>query len=380
VTLRSLTAWASALAAMAAFFGFAAASPADTLSASQTAQVNAIVKSAMAKQHLVGAEIAIGRNGTLLFTQGYGLRDRATGLPVTANTIFPIGSITKQFTATCVMQLVQQGKTNLDAKVARYLPEVPHASQITVRELLDQTSGLQDYLDNKPLLRSIEAGTARTPHAPQQLLALIDGMPLLFTPGTKFMYSNTNYLVLGMLVAKLSGEPYERYLRQSVLLPHGLEGMQYLAWSIPSGSDVTRGYTFAKGVNSLVPRYEMSWGGAAGALASTAAELVRWDGLFFGDKVITARSVSIATTPPAGIPVLRNKDPRNNFASGYAFGWMNGSDEGRAILWHNGGIIGARTMNLVFPRDGLEVIVLTNATQGEPESIALKIARMLYAQ
>ena len=146
------------MSALAFTLGLPVAAFADALSPAQIAKVDAIVKAGMAKQHLVGVEVAVGRNGTTLFAKGYGLRDKAKNLPVTASTVFPIGSISKQFTAACVMLLEQQGKVQLDAKVATYLPGVPHASEITVRELLNQTSGLHDYLENKALITALFGG------------------------------------------------------------------------------------------------------------------------------------------------------------------------------------------------------------------------------
>lgn len=352
---------------------------AGALSAGQVAKIDAIVSAAMAKQHLVGVEVAVGRNGATLFAKGYGLRDKAKNLPVTATTVFPTGSIGKQFTAACVMLLVQQGKVNLDSKVAQYLPNVPHASEITVRELLNQTSGLHDYLENKALVTALFAGTWTTHHPSSYYVGLINGDPLAFKPGTKWQYSNTNYEILGMLVAKVSGEPYEKFVTDNIFKAQGLDSMQYLAWSIPLGDDVTRGYTYAKGVNSELPRYDMSWGGSAGALASTASDLVKWDGAFFGGKVISPANVTVATTPPQGISMgMHSGNTQSQIASGYGFGWVIGKDEGRKIIWHNGGIVGARTMNATFPADGLEIVVLTNATTADPEVVALKIARLLY--
>src|SRR5579884_3449870 len=183
----------------ALFFAGACAAIGDPLTAQQTKQIDRIAALALAKQHLSGMEIGVGRNGKVLYAQGYGLRDRARRLPVTAQTIFPIGSITKQFTAACVMLLVSRGKVDLDARVSRYLPSAPHGREITVRELLDQTSGLADYLENKPLLGAIMNGTVVS-RPISSFIALVDGKPLHFKPGTKYEYSNTNYALLGMLV------------------------------------------------------------------------------------------------------------------------------------------------------------------------------------
>ncbi|HTZ54771.1 MAG TPA: serine hydrolase domain-containing protein [Candidatus Acidoferrum sp.] len=367
------------LGALVLGLGLPSAALADALSSGQVTKIDAIVGAAMAKQHLVGVEVAVGRNGGTLFVKGYGLRDKAKGLPVTANTVFPTGSIGKQFTAACVMLLVQQGKVNLDSKVARYLPAVPHASEITVRELLNQTSGLHDYLENKALVAALFGGTWMTHHPSSYYVGLTKGDPLAFKPGTKWQYSNTNYEILGMLVAKVSGESYEQFVTDNIFKAQGLDSMQYLTWSIPVGDDVTRGYTYAKGANTQLPRYDMSWGGSAGALASNASDLVKWDGAFFGGKVISATNVTVATTPPHGITMgMHSGNTQSQIASGYGFGWVIGKDEGRTIIWHNGGIVGARTMNATFPADGLEIVVLTNATTADPEIIALKIARLLY--
>jgi D-alanyl-D-alanine carboxypeptidase len=359
--------------------GLPVAAMADALSPAQLAKIDAIVKAGMAKQHLVGVAVAVGRNGTTLFAKGYGLRDKANNLPVTAHTVFPTGSIGKQFTAACVMLLVQQGKVNLDNKVAKYLPNAPHGSQITVRQLLNQTSGLHDYLENKPLIAALFGGTWMTHRPPSYYIGLMANDPLAFKPGTKWQYSNTNYELLGMLVAKVSGESYEDFLTQNIFKAQNLDSMQYLTWSIPAGDDVTRGYNFAKGKFILIPRYDMSWGGSAGALASNAPDLVKWDGAFFGGKVITPANVIVATTPPHGITMgLPAGNTQSQIAEGYGFGWVIGRDEGRKIIWHNGGIVGGRTMNAVFPADGLEVVILTNATTADPEILALKIARLLY--
>jgi D-alanyl-D-alanine carboxypeptidase len=375
---RRLRCWGMAAAfAFFALAGMPCRACAGPLSSVATKQIDAIVREAMAKEHLIGVEVGIGRRGTLLFSRGYGLRDRAGRKPVTAGTVFPIGSITKQFTAAAVMQLEQSGSLSLDARIARYLPTAPHASSVSVRELLDQTSGLPDYLDNKPLLTTILNGTV-TPQSVARYVALVDAEPLAFAPGTKWAYSNTNYALLGMLVASVSGTSYETYLTQHILEPQGLDRSQILHYSVPRGANVTRGYTYSNGVNALVPDYSMAWANAAGYLASTAGDLVRWDGAFFGGSVISRASLRIATTPPAGIPVRVDKDKANNIAIGYAFGWMLGSDEGRELIWHNGGLIGARAMNLVFPDDGLEIVVLTNATTADPEGIALRISRLLY--
>jgi D-alanyl-D-alanine carboxypeptidase len=372
-----------AVVAFIALLACLAASPlpsrASALSRGQIARIDAIVRAAMAKQHLAGVEVGVGRNGRVLFSRGYGLRDRRHDLPVTANTVFPIGSITKSFTATAVMLLVQQGNVALDAAIGRYLPTVPHARRVTVRELLDQTSGLPDYLDNVALFRSILNSTVR-PRPIARYVAMVDGKPLHFKPGSKWEYSNTNYAILGMLVRKITGESYPAFFQQRIFGPFGLTSTQVVSATPPRGNDVADGYTFTKSGFVAIAPQSMSWGNSAGAIATDARDLITFDGAFFAGKIVSPASVRTMLTPPPNRPLSKTKTPLGDLAGGYGFGWVRGSDEGRRVEWHNGGIIGGRTMNAVWPRDGLEIVVLTNVTTAEPESIALQISRVLLSR
>ena len=359
------------------FFAAYVGAAANPLSRAQIKQIDDIAARTLVTQHISGMEIGVARNGNMLYAHGYGLRDRARRLPVTPQTVFPVGSITKQFTSTAVMQLVERGKIDLDAHVSRYLPAAPHGSEITVRELLNQTSGLPDYLENKPLLTAIMAGTDG-PHQIQSLVALVNGKPLHFKPGSKYEYSNTNYALAGMLVSRVSGMPYREFLQREIFTPQHLTSTQYLSTTVPSGPDVARGYNYVKGRFVLIPRFSMDWGNAAGAIASIAGDLIRWDHAYFSGAIIPLPAVRIATTPPAHIAMVPSKSRSNNLGIGYAFGWVQARAEGRQMVWHNGGLPGARAMNATFPRDGLEVVVLTNVTTASPEETALKIARVIY--
>jgi D-alanyl-D-alanine carboxypeptidase len=367
------TRWLLTLAACA--FGAAAAPAAactGTLPAQRVTAIGAIAQRALAEQHVAGMSIGVGRNGHVLFACGYGLRDREHRLPADAATVYPVGSITKQFTAAVVMQLAAAGKIDIDARLATYLPRAPHARELTVRELLDQTSGLPDYVETLPVkdLTSPLWGLR-----PAQYAARIAERPLLFVPGSKFRYSNTNYMLLGMLIATVSGRPYDQALRAAILDPQALLATEYLRRLTPPGTDVAHGYGYgyAKQGFVTVPDMPMAWGNAAGALASNVADLIRWDGAFFGGKVVDTAAVRTMTTAPKlAAPV--SKEP---LLRGYAFGWVIGTGNGRRIVWHNGGVIGGRAMNATFPATGLEVIVMMNVTAASPEKVALAVARAL---
>lgn len=125
----------------------------------------------------------------------------------------------------------------------------------------------------------------------------------------------------------------------------------------------------------------MTWANAAGALASTVGDLIRWDAQFFTGKVVSRQTVTVAITPPGDRPMVAAKyakDPNNNLAQGYGFGWVTGHVDGREVIWHNGGLPGARSMNANFSRDGLEIVALTNASNAQPEAIAMRVARAIY--
>jgi CubicO group peptidase (beta-lactamase class C family) len=366
---------ALALAIVLGLAGCAVPAAAAPLSPAQQDAIDAIARTQLGAQHVSGLTIAVGRNGKVLFARGYGLRDRAGHLAADANTVYDIGSITKQFTAAAVWLLAQRKQVDVDAPLSRYLPNVPHSRRITVLELLDQISGYREYLEDDALLESIENSTVKH-HSMAYYAELGAHMPLEFPPGSKWGYSNTNYALLGLLIERVGGTSYWDFLRDDVLQSR-LPSTTYLATSLPPGNDSSQGYSYAKGSYALVKPYDMSWGNAAGALASSASDLIAWDGLYFGSGIINDATRRAALAAPHNRPMVASKDVRNNIAQTYASGWVHGHSEGRKLLWHNGGVIGYRAMNLVYP-DGLEVVVLTNATTADPEDIALEIARMLY--
>lgn len=363
----------SAVAALAMLAAHASAVP---LSFAQQTQIDAVARRQLAAEHISGLTIGVGRKGKLLFARGYGVRDRARHLTADAGTCYAIGSITKEFTAAAVWLLARRHRVDVHAGLSRYVPEIRHSNQVAVLELLDQISGYADYLEDKELLQSIENSTVRH-HSIDYYVNLGTDMPLAFPPGSKWAYSNTNYATLGLLIQRVTGESYRQFLAHDVLQSH-LPHTTYLATSLPACDDSSQGYTYDKGAFALVKPYDMSWANAAGALASTVGDLVTWDGLFFGGRILDQPTLRLALTPPKNRPMIVSKDTRNNIAQTYASGWVHGQDEGRRIIWHNGGLFGYRAMNLVFPDDGLEIIVLTNATAAQPESIALRISRLLY--
>jgi D-alanyl-D-alanine carboxypeptidase len=332
------------------------------LSAAQRAPIEDAVAKAMAASGTRGVSVTVARDGEVAYANGFGVRDVQGPLPVTAATIFPIGSITKQFTAAAIMLLVRERKIDLDAKAVEYVPLAPHASAYTVRQLLQQTTGLATYTAVPGYLTNVAESRTITPEG---LLALIARAPLAFTPGSRHEYSNTNYIVLGTIVEALARIPYGRFVHERIAKPLGLTHLTY--GPPPAGAEVTRGYEPQTGATAVTPWTPQSTY-AAGGLYAAPGDLVRWDEAFFGARLLDANAVRTLTTPPQ-LPGGAHTD--------YAMGWIRETLDGHPLIWHNGGVIGANTRNAYFPEQKIAVVVFGNSIGFEETRIVREAFRAL---
>jgi CubicO group peptidase (beta-lactamase class C family) len=369
VRRRFLQTGAAALGAAAVPAGALAAQPVTLapaqpvmLSAAQRAPIEDAVTRAMAASGARGVSVTVARAGEIVYANGFGLRDVGANLAVEPETIFPIGSITKQFTAAAIMLLVRDRRIDLDAKAADYAPLAPHGTQYTVRQLLQQTTGLADVL----ALPSFHVGVAMsTTIKPDGLIALVAGSPLAFAPGTRYAYSNTNYIVLGMIVEAVSGVPYGRFIHERIATPLGLAHLTY--GPPPAGANVARGYEAQTGTTAVTPWTPQATY-AAGALYAAPADLVRWDEAFFGGRLLDAKAVATLTTPPQ-LP--------GGAHTNYAMGWLRDVLDGHPMIWHNGGVIGANTRNAYFPDERISVVVFGNTVGFDETRIVREAFRAL---
>ena len=313
------------------------------LAAAQRAPIEVAVAKAMAASGTRGASVTVARAGEFVYAHGFGVRDAGTSAPVEAETIFPIGSITKQFTAAAILLLARDRKLDLEAKAADYVALAPHGTRYTVRHLLQQTTGLADYTAVPAFLSTVATSPTITPEG---MLALIAHLPLAFAPGTRFEYSNSNYVVLGMIVEAVARLPYGRFVHERIAQPLGLAHLTF--GPPPGGAGVTRGYEPQSGGTAVTPWTPQATY-AAGGLYAAPADLVRWDEAFFAGRLLDARSVTLLTTPPAlAVPTE------------YAMGWLRGTLDGHPMIWHNGGVIGASARNAYFPDHRIAVVVFAN--------------------
>jgi CubicO group peptidase (beta-lactamase class C family) len=330
--------------------------------AALVARIDSLARDYMTLKKAPAVSIAVLRGKDTLVMKGYGLANREANRAATASTIYRIGSLTKQFTAAGIMREVEQGKLSLADPVAKYLPDVPtHGRRITVRQLLTHTSGIHNYTE------SPEWAKHRTEDmTPRQIVAFVDKDTLDFAPGTKYSYSNTGYVLLGMVLEKVTGRPYAAYLEREFFKPLGLSQTSYCPQR-PTDPQFASGYAASTGTVKPAEPLSMTLPFSAGALCSTVRDLVKWHRALLDGRVVGARSYSLMTTADT----LNNGSPID-----YGFGLVPGQLGGKRTIGHSGSINGFTTYGLYMPDESLNVVVLTNS-DGRPGRLAQNIARVV---
>ncbi len=323
-------------------------------------KIDAFVLDQIASQHLAGVSVAVVKDNKLVFAKGYGKANLEVNTPATKETMYEIGSITKQFTATGVMMLVEEGKIGLDDPVSKYYKFAPDTwAKVTIRHLLNQTSGIKDYTEIDDFVKM-----AREQHSADELMHSITAVPLNFQPGEKWVYCNTNYYLLGLIVESITGKPLEEFLHGRIFGP---VGMNVTCTTDPKAIIPNRasGYgwnsTKFRNYDALNP----TAAGGAGFIESNVLDMANWAVALESGKLLKPESYKQIWT--AG----KLNDGKSH---PYGFGWVIDTYRGRKHIWHNGGTAAHRSMISRFPEDRLTVIVLCNTENGQPEPIAKQIA------
>jgi CubicO group peptidase (beta-lactamase class C family) len=319
--------------------------------------VDDAVRAEMQKRHIPGLSLAVVKDGKVIKATGYGFANVEHDVPATADTIYQSGSVGKQFTAAAVMLLVEDGKLRLDDRISQYFDGTPERwKEITVRHLLTHTSGIKNYGP-----RDLDF---RRDYTDDELVKIAASLPPDFAPGEKWSYSNTGYVLLGILIRQVSGTFYGDLLRERVFAPLGMTTARVI-----SEADViphrAAGYRLVKGVLKNQEWVSPSLNTTAdGSLYLTVRDLVQWDAALAG-KLLRPESLRQIWTP-----VTLN----NGKSHPYGFGWFLNEVHGHKLIEHGGAWQGFTSHIARYVDDRLTVIVLTNLAGGNPTAIAHTVA------
>ena len=316
-------------------------------------QVDEFIKKEMARQRIPGLSLAVIKDGKTVKSAGYGLADRQRQTPATPATVYKIGSVSKQFVATGIMLLVQEGRLGLDDPISKYLEGTPSAwSPITIRHLLTHTSGI---------VREAPAFDWNKAQSDADVVQSAYALPLRFKPGDKWEYSNTPYFALAEVIHKVSGQPWENYLTEKVFSPLGMN------------------FTRATNTNTRLPNRAAGYRDndrlldapdwqalrPSGAFFSTVQDLARWDAALDSNRILSESSRRLMWT----------RVSLNDGSSGpYGLGWYVDELDGHRRVHHGGGIPGFSADFSRFPDAGVTVIVLVNLDDNNIEAIADGVA------
>jgi CubicO group peptidase (beta-lactamase class C family) len=314
---------------------------------------------AYAAQNSYNGTILVTEKGNILLHKGYGYKDAAAGKLNDENTIYQLGSVTKQFTAAVILKLAAQKKLKLTDKLSMYYPGYPKGDSITIHHLLSHTSGIVNYTNNEAFMSK----EVLQPATEERMLSLFKNEPLEFSPGTKWGYSNSGYMLLGYIIKKVTKQPYEKVVRQMLLSPLKMtnSGFDYVGLK---NSNKAKGYFVVDGAKSTESTYvDSSVSYAAGAMYSTTADMLKWHNGLMQNKILSRQWLEKAFTP------VKNK---------YGYGWAIDSADGKRITTHNGGIFGFNSSFYRIEADDICIVMLNNTGNPKLDEIAVSVLNILY--
>jgi CubicO group peptidase (beta-lactamase class C family) len=322
-----------------------AAEPAAAVAPTVAAKLDAAVAAGVggAAGSAPADSVAIVEDGRIVYARAGGLEDVAAKRPATTATRFRIGSVTKMFTAVAVMQLVERGAMRLDDPIARYLPDAPHGREVTIRQLLMHSSGIPNYGDE-----AFNSGLVSTPTTPAAIVASMGGKPLAFTPGSRYAYSNTGYVLLGLAIESAAKMPLAAYERAHIFVPARMHDTT--AGALATGPGNAIGYMDADGTPA--PPYDPSWLFADGDIVSTPSDIARFDIALMNGKLLS--SASFAQMRAA--PIATDEE-----AVKYGLGVTLFPLADLSFVGHHGGLPGFEADNEMLPGQRFAVVVFGNA-------------------
>jgi len=327
------------------------------------ARIDSLAEATLRDGPVAGLTIGVKRGADLLLVKGYGDADIENSVPMTAETVYRIGSLTKQFTAAAVMQLVEAGLIDLDDPLTQYLPNYPtQGHEVSIRHLLTHTSGIKSYTSLGDVFW-LKAGLLDLTHT--EMLELFQDEPFDFAPGEAYRYNNSGYYLLGMIIEEVSGDTYDDYLDAHLFGPLGLSRSYYC-----HEAQIIRGRAegYEQGAGWLLNdgSISMNTPGAAGALCSTVPDLLSWTAALRSGRVVSSASYQAMTTSG-----LLNDGSATGY--GLALGLAPLGEHARVA--HTGGINGFSTVMAHYPGSDLDIVVLSNTSSQAPGQVEGHIAR-----
>ena len=337
------------------------------ISAALREKVDAILRQALTGTGVPSASIAIVQGGAIAYLQAYGDGRIEPHAPALPSMRYGIGSISKQFTAAAMLLLAEQGKLSLDDPVSRFVPNLSRGNEVTIRELLSHTSGYQDYWpqDYVPpfMLQAITA---------DKILDQWARKPLDFDPGTDWQYSNTNFVIAGLIVEKASGEPLLQFLSKHIFAPLGMKSVMNIDQNRLTETDATGYLRNALGPPRLAPKEGKGWLFAAGELAMPAEDLAKWDISIINQTVLQ---------PASYAQMEKEVVLKNGLGTRYGLGVDVRQEFGQRAIEHGGEVSGFTAHNLIFPDAHIAVVVLVNEDSVDASGdIARKLAALLFRE
>ncbi len=337
------------------FLTIAAALAADSTDFSSRADAY-LMKLARGEQF--SGAVLVATNGEVMLAKGYGLANREHGIANTTNTIFRLASVTKQFTAMCVLILQEEHKLSVTNLICQYVEDCPEAWRaITIHHLLTHTSGIHSFTDFPDNMRF-----ERLPTTVDATVKRFRDKPLDFAPGTKMRYSNSGYVLLGYIIEKVAGKSYGEFVAEKIFQPLG---MNHSGYDHPADILPKRASGYSKLgiiIVNCIP-FAMDTPHAAGALRSTVADMLIWDQALYSERLIPAKCLEAMFT---------------EYKGGYCYGWVHGKFGSRSEFGHGGGIAGFSTQVIRLPREKVYVVVLSNCDWVKSSDIAEELRRMLF--
>lgn len=339
------------------------------LAQSKTTRIDNLV-SLYNKYGQFNGSVLVADNGKVVYQKGFGLANMEWNIPNAPDTKFRLGSITKQFTSTLILQLVEQGKIKLDGKLSDYLPDYRKdtGTKVTIHNLLSHTSGIPSYTSLPGFFQNV----SRNPFTVDEFIKKHASGDLEFEPGTKFVYDNSGYFLLGAIIEKVTGKPYDQVLKENIFDPVGMKNSGYDRWGTILNKRAT-GYARTPRGFQTAAYLDMSIPYAAGSLYSTVEDLFLWDQALYGEKILSAKSKELMFKPNL-----------NNYGYGFVITKATLAPPTKLavpVIQHNGGINGFSTTIVRMTNEKRVIVLLDNAEDGQHlGNITSGIMSVLYDQ